>query len=226
MMLGHEINLPTDLMFPIHEGNHLVDSEYASTLQEKLQRAHENARLHLRSAALRRKKLYDLKASPSRYKRGDFVWLYTPQKKKGISPKLQFWSGPYLIVHKLSDALYRIQKSVRTLLKIVHFNSLKRYHGKELLSWVPGADPGIEILTQDAEEGKTTGPGPPDLDTDSENEDVISQDSEIESERPIMPDLQMTVDSNCEFSHTPCPNRSIRCSKRVVQRPKRVIEEI
>ena len=227
MMLGHEINLPIDLMFPIHESNHLVDSEYASTLQERLQRAHENARLHLRSAAMRQKKLYDLKASPSRYKRGDFVWLYTPQKKKGISPKLQkFWSGPYLIVHKLSDALYRIQKSVRTIPKIVHFNRLKRYHGKGLVSWVPGADPGIEILTQDAEEGTPTGPRPPDLDTDSENEDVISQDSEIESEQPIMPDLQMAVDSNCEFSHTPCPNPSIRRSKRVVQRPKRLIEEI
>ena len=227
MMLGHEINLPIDLMFPIHESNHLVDSEYASTLQERLQRAHENACLHLRSAALWQKKLYDLKASPSRYKRGDFVWLYTPQKKKGISPKLQkFWSGPYLIVHKLSDTLYRIQKSVRTIPKIVHFNRLKRYHGKVLVSWVPGADPGIEILTQDAEEGTATVPRPPDLDTDSENEDVISQDSETESEQPIMPDLQMAVDSNCEVSHTPCPNPSIRRSKRVVQRPKRLIEEI
>ena len=69
-------------MFPVHESNHLVDSDYASTLWERLQRAHENARLHLRSAALRQKKLYDLKASLSRYKRGSFVWLYTPQKKK------------------------------------------------------------------------------------------------------------------------------------------------
>ena len=94
------------------------------------------------------------------------------------------------------------------------------------MSWIPGADPGIEILTQDAEEGTATVPRPPDLDTDSENKDVISQDSETESEPPIMPDLQMAVDSNCEVSHTPCPNPSIRRSKRVVQRPKRLIEEI
>ena len=129
-------------------------------------------------------------------------------------------------MHKLSDALYRIQMSVRTIPKIVHFNRLKRYHGKGLVSWVPGADPGIEILTQNVEEGTATVPRPPDLDTDSENEDVISQDSETESEQPIMLDLQMAVDSSCKVSYTPCPNPSIRWSKCVVQRPKRLIEEI
>ena len=40
---------------------------------------------------------------------GDFIWLYNPAKKKGVSPKLTSkWEGPYLVVNKLSDVNYRI----------------------------------------------------------------------------------------------------------------------
>ena len=36
----------------------------------------------------------------------------SPQRKKGLSPKLQTnWDGPYKIIKRLNDVVYRIQKA-------------------------------------------------------------------------------------------------------------------
>ena len=76
------------------------------------------------------------KSSGKTFDTGDFVWLFCPRKKVGISPKLQrFWTGPYLIVEKIGDVLYRIQASKRSKSKVVHFDRLKAYHGNEILDW-------------------------------------------------------------------------------------------
>jgi hypothetical protein len=40
----------------------------------------------------------------------DRVWLYTPCTRKTKSKKLyQAWSGPYRVVKRLSDSVYRVQ---------------------------------------------------------------------------------------------------------------------
>ena len=74
------------------------------------------------------------------------VTLYTPVKKKGLRSKLQmFWDGPYLIVKKLSDVLYHIQKSRRSSCKIVHYNRLKLFNGKQRMPWLSGNDSALVI---------------------------------------------------------------------------------
>ena len=57
------------------------------------------------------KQYYDVQLSPaSLLQRGDPVWLYNPQRKKGITPKFQkLWKGPYLIMKKINDIVYHIQ---------------------------------------------------------------------------------------------------------------------
>ena len=131
---------------PPDEPVQTLETEYIQDLQERLHLGHEWARVHLKRGAERQKKIYDIGASLHGYRRGQFVWLYTPMKKKGLSPKLQkFWDGPYLIVNKLSDALYRIQKSIRSSCKIVHYNRLKLFNGKQRVPWVSGIDPALVL---------------------------------------------------------------------------------
>ncbi|KAJ8916965.1 hypothetical protein NQ315_008365 [Exocentrus adspersus] len=60
----------------------------------------------------------DVKPGQNVFKEGDTVWLYQPQRKKGLSPKLQRpWEGPYLIV-KNNDLMYRIQMSPKAKPKL------------------------------------------------------------------------------------------------------------
>ena len=66
----------------------------------------------------------------------DFVWLHTSNKKRGISPKLKrAWVGPYLITHKLTDCVYRIQLSHKAKPKVVHKNKLAKYVGRDGFNW-------------------------------------------------------------------------------------------
>ena len=67
----------------------------------------------------RQKKNYDHRpVNQHRYNRGDPVWLYSPKKKKGVYSKLMcHFDGPFLVITRLSDDLYRIQKGRSPSLK-------------------------------------------------------------------------------------------------------------
>ncbi|GBM74618.1 hypothetical protein AVEN_47373-1, partial [Araneus ventricosus] len=55
---------------------------------------------------------YDSGATGHHFKEGDQVWMYNPKRWRGLSPKLQQnWEGPYTIVKKLNDVIYRVQRS-------------------------------------------------------------------------------------------------------------------
>ena len=56
---------------------------------------------------LRMKRKYDVRAEAPALKEGDKVWLYNPQKKKGVSPKLsRSWQGRYTVVKKVDDLVF------------------------------------------------------------------------------------------------------------------------
>ena len=53
--------------------------------------------------------MYDRAANTEGFHEGQLVLLYNPQKKKGLYHKLQAsWDGPYKIVKRLIDVVYRI----------------------------------------------------------------------------------------------------------------------
>ena len=132
--MGHEINLPIDLIVPNPDDVRLMlEVNDACVLQERLAKAHEHASSQIKKTTVWQKRLYDMKVCPTPYKRGDFVWLYLPFRPKGIIPKLQkSWTVPFLIMHKLCDALYRIERLSCTL-------------PKDLWSWISMGDSEIEI---------------------------------------------------------------------------------
>ena len=55
------------------------------------------------------KKYHDMRMSWEKFKPGDMVFVYFPQKKIGCSPKLtSFWRGPFEVLEQWSDVLYAV----------------------------------------------------------------------------------------------------------------------
>ncbi len=70
---------------------------------------------------------YNDKAHGKPFEQGDLVWLHSTVVPKGVGRKLHHpWTGPFRVVKKLSDSVYRLQnpRSSRNRL-IVHFDRLK-----------------------------------------------------------------------------------------------------
>ncbi|GBP11482.1 hypothetical protein EVAR_100772_1 [Eumeta japonica] len=54
---------------------------------------------------------YDLAANSDGFTEGQLVQPYNPQRKKGLTPKLQtHWERSHRVVKRLNDVVYRIQK--------------------------------------------------------------------------------------------------------------------
>jgi hypothetical protein len=97
----------------------------------RLEDCFEYVRGALKKCAERRKRYYDTSKQGKQYEEGELVWLYSPQRRKGKSPKLQrCWDGPFRIIRKINDILYQIRTKKK--LKVVHYNNLKGYNNKGL----------------------------------------------------------------------------------------------
>ena len=89
MMMGRNLRLPTDLFIGRPEEEQPVQkSEYVRNLYTRLEMVHNCARQHLKMKSDKMKSHYDSRIEGSELKEGDAVWLYNPQRKKGVSPKL------------------------------------------------------------------------------------------------------------------------------------------
>ena len=70
--------------------------------------------------------------------------LYNPQRRKGISPKLQStWEGPYTVLECVSDVTYRIPLGSHGKPKVFHSDRLLRYYGPGSYSW--GSSIGVDM---------------------------------------------------------------------------------
>ena len=139
MMLGHEVNLLVDILYgrPVTDEQFETESEYVETLKKKLEAAH----MSLQDSNFREVLVGKRDIMISRYMvtltREETLCGFTCLDTKLASPKLQtFWEGPYLIVQKISDALYAVQRSKTSKKEVVHFDRLKPYKGTELESWL------------------------------------------------------------------------------------------
>ncbi|KAK3753675.1 hypothetical protein QZH41_003322 [Actinostola sp. cb2023] len=87
----------------------------------------------------RQKRYYDHRGvHHNSFNRGDPVWLHNPKRKKGRCPKLQndVYEGPFLVIDRLDDLTYRIQKAPKAKAKVVHHNRLKPYEGDNVPDWL------------------------------------------------------------------------------------------
>ena len=113
---------------PPDKGQSVTD--YAADLAERLRDTHNFARQHLKVASDRMKERYDQLANSVGFQEGDTVWLYRPIRKRGKPPKLQTcWEGPYTIITRINDVVYRVQRHPRAKMMVVHLDRLAPYLG-------------------------------------------------------------------------------------------------
>ncbi|KAJ8914234.1 hypothetical protein NQ315_003598 [Exocentrus adspersus] len=104
----HKLRLPIDLISDRPKKEEGVNN-YISHLQDRLKLTHAEVRQKMRIESDRMKIRYDLRANTGGFQVGEKVWLYNPKRTKGKSPKLQkSWEGPYTVVTRLNDVVYRI----------------------------------------------------------------------------------------------------------------------
>ncbi|GBM60216.1 hypothetical protein AVEN_273525-1 [Araneus ventricosus] len=71
----------------------------------------------------RMKTRYESGATDHHFKDGVKGWMYNPKRRMVLSPKpQQNWEGPYTIVKKLNDVIYRVQRSPNAKPKVIHIN--------------------------------------------------------------------------------------------------------
>lgn len=100
----------------------------------RAEEARRLARLRTISSQDRAKTRYDARHTPVTFAPGDFVLLWTPVRKKGLCTKfLCRYTGPYVILRRLSDVTFVIAKVSSDnrrsrITQAVHVARLKHYH--------------------------------------------------------------------------------------------------
>jgi hypothetical protein len=137
MCMGREVRLPGDLVYKTKEDNSVPSYRpVVEAIQERMFRAHEVARKHLKASAKRSKDLYDIKMSYINYKVGDIVWLLHESRTVGISPKLEKrYDGPYIIVKKMSPINFVVQMNPEGHSVLIHHDKFKMYNGTNVPKW-------------------------------------------------------------------------------------------
>ena len=137
LMFARDLRLPIDLLYG-HLEEELLEpkSAYATQLQEKLEQIHHFARDQLKLMSDRMKRHYDSHREGGKLEEGTPVWLYNPQRRKGVTPKLmRNWHGPYVVTKRINDLVYRVQLGPKSKPKVIHRNRLWQYSGQTPPTW-------------------------------------------------------------------------------------------
>jgi hypothetical protein len=95
-------------------------------LKSKLRTAYKLARDHSRKSHTANKRYYDRSSKEREFAFGDFVYLFNPAIKEGMSAKFRTpWVRPWRITEKRSRLTYVITDQ-RGKQMVVHVNRLKR----------------------------------------------------------------------------------------------------
>mgnify|MGYP001792555033 CR=1 FL=1 len=123
-MFRQDIRLPFYLLYSEPEEQICeTTTEYASKICKKMDQTHDFVRQQMKVEGGREKWNYDNRVETCIYNPGDSVWIHNSKWRKAIFPKLQHtWGGPYLVVKRLSDEVYQIQKLKGFKPKVVHFS--------------------------------------------------------------------------------------------------------
>jgi hypothetical protein len=136
LMLGREINMPVDLIFPGPDPTDTDDyEEYVCELVSQIQSVHELAREKLRLGQATAKRDYDLKVCERTYAAGDVVYIIDTTVPKGKCAKLRpQWKGPGLVVKKITDYVYKILFKNKE--EVINHDRMKPCTDCELPAWL------------------------------------------------------------------------------------------
>ena len=132
LMFGRQASIPVDLMFPFNLGPEKELRTYVEQLRKGLRDADAIVRENCDADHRRQKALYDRKVSGQPFGKGALVWLFDPAVPRGKCKKLHHpWKGPFVVVEKVGDSTYKIQRKEGGKFHIVHFDRLKRCNVSE-----------------------------------------------------------------------------------------------
>jgi transposase InsO family protein len=140
LMLGWDVKMPIDIIMGTPSSPSIDDDhdlpEFVERQREHMLEINEEAMQNNFLASQRQKHFYDKKAAKViKFEVGQKVWYYRPKRVPKLSPKLtKFWEGPYTVIDRISDILYRIGLNSRRGFKtvIVHVDKLKTCHETHL----------------------------------------------------------------------------------------------
>lgn len=127
VVFGQEMVLPVDIMLDVGVRERFSTvTEYGSRLRDTLSTVMGAVRSHQAKASGRQKEAFDVRAQCQYYTEGELVWLRYKARRRGVCPKLQRrFRGPYRVVERLTDVLYRLEPVEGGAAMTVHFNRLK-----------------------------------------------------------------------------------------------------
>ena len=101
-MFARELDRGVDIVLGNPSSNAQSCNDYVEHVVEMmaLAKAYDDVRAHLGRSAERAEQYYDFKSKPTSFEVGELVWVYSPRRFKGRSPKWQqCYSGPLLSAH-------------------------------------------------------------------------------------------------------------------------------
>ena len=146
MVFGEEMRMPLDIVagslnkLDRDEDDDEIDYRnehfYVAKIRQELETTHEIARENLQKSAIRQKEYYDRNVKDIKYCTGDLVRRWQPQTMKGTKRKLaRNWTGPWVVVERLTDVLFKIKHSKNSPVVVIHADNLKPYYGKNSIDW-------------------------------------------------------------------------------------------
>ena len=134
MVYGWEATLPIDLASPTgntDRGSYKNVSEYIQKLKTKLKQAHDLARDQNQKASIRQEKNYNNWLEETPYKVGSLVYYYNTVKGNSGKERFYKWRGPFVVVTKISERIYRLQENINSHPFITNHDRLKPAHTRK-----------------------------------------------------------------------------------------------
>jgi hypothetical protein len=128
MLYGRKPKFPGDLVFqpeiPIFD---FSAESYAERQRQQFKVIYEKMKKQRDVNIDRFKFNYDRRVRGGEFEVNDFVWVLNSQRKVGLSPKLTpKYVGPYLVIEKLQNLIYKVKRVDGRKGILVHRNRLKR----------------------------------------------------------------------------------------------------
>jgi hypothetical protein len=130
LVFGRELRLPCELLFEATPDKERPTTDYAADLLDNLHDIHNYARQT--SEANQRPDEHSIRKTSQlrRLPRGRQSVALSPNPHEAEIAKFQSsWEGPFKVVTRLNDMVYRIQKNSRSRMILVYLVRLATYHG-------------------------------------------------------------------------------------------------
>jgi hypothetical protein len=213
-MLGREVSTPMTLLVPPPPSSE-ERAPWVDELHTRFSEAYSTVLSATRKSHRSQKAIFDRRAKIFNFVEGDQVWLYDPKPKRGFTPKLDAnkWSGPYVVMKKLSSAVFLVKKPEALKGRVINVDRLAPYirrdehrfpvppgsHSSEEEEEEAGEADATEEILPEEEEGVTTTHY-----RHEEDEDVVLPPTTVAEETTV----------SSAVSHLPLTTRARRQARR------------